>query len=105
MHMLMAAFAAGALGLAAAGAPGFVDDVREDGGPPEWVEDQRATDDEASENGSENAAEPAGAPPEWVEDVKEDGGPPEWVEDVTGDGGPPEWVEDQRAEPSERSDR
>ena len=76
MHMLMAAFAAGALGLAAAGAPGFVDDVREDGGPPEWVED-----------------------------VKEDGGPPEWVEDLEDDDGPPEWVEDQRAEPSERSDR
>ena len=79
--------------------PGFVADVKANGGPPAWVADVKTS----------------GGPPAWVdthadqatetdedtaetdEDTKANGGPPAWVADVKTSGGPPAFVATQRS--------
>jgi hypothetical protein len=101
--------------------PGFVDDVKADGGPPAFVADLRteggppawvdtasggsATDEDGADedttdqglSGGEASTPDQANVPEWVADVQTDGGPPAWVTDVKADGGPPAFVDAQRS--------
>jgi hypothetical protein len=88
------------------GPPAFVDEVKDGGGPPAWVDTHQATAEDTSDvdtsdedtsdedAGDEDASESAGdnaRTPEWVADVVSGGGPPAWVDEVKSEGGPPSW--------------
>jgi hypothetical protein len=90
------------------GPPAFVADLGTEGGPPAWVDTANGgstadedgadldTTDQGLSGGEASMPDQANVP-EWVADVKTDGGPPAWVGDVKTDGGPPAFVDTQRS--------
>lgn len=95
------------------GPPAWLDDVKTEGGPPAWVDthgsgapdDGTSSDapDEGSGSGDSDGQGGGSLPeqanvPAWVADVRANGGPPAWVADVKTNGGPPAFVSTQRSD-------